>query len=198
MHCHLWVCSHSPRCMPQEMLNVHLEVVIGERAEVLEKFTSELELGGQGKWFLLLKHFPHIGINMLPPMVPLDELFPHGKVFVLYGYHSQLTLDSSRPIDNLPLLLRVNVLESTDDQGYKSLHRRSSRYKSDLTFNIVSTYFMNRCTAWKDLKGWTSHICLEAYRVLGLIQHHMISTSLVLTFLIRRPAMCNPYVAAAY
>ena len=127
VHRHLWVCSHSPRCTPQEMLNVHLEVVIGEVAEVLEKFTSELEFGGQGKWFLLLKHFPRIGINKLPPMVPLNELFPHGKVFVLHGYHSELALDISRPIDSLPLLLGVNVLEPTNDQGYKSLQRRSSR-----------------------------------------------------------------------
>ena len=88
VHCHLWVCGHSARCMPQDMLNVHLEVVIGEVTEVLEKFASELELGGQGKWFLLLEHFPQIGINELPPMVPLDELFPHGEVFVLHGYHS--------------------------------------------------------------------------------------------------------------
>ena len=78
VHCHLWVCSHLPRCMPQEMLNVHLEVVIDEVAEVLEKFKSKLEFGGQGKWFLLLKHFPRIGINKLSPMVPLNELFPRG------------------------------------------------------------------------------------------------------------------------
>ena len=127
VHRHLWVCSHSPRCTPQEMLNVHLEVVIGKVAKVLEKFMSELELGGQGKWFLLLKHFPCTRINKLPSMVSLDELFPHGKVFVLHGYQSQLALDISRPVESLPLLLGVNVLEPTNDQGYKSLHRRSSR-----------------------------------------------------------------------
>ena len=66
VHRHLWVCRHSARCTPQEMLNVHLEVVIGEVAEVLEEFASELKLGGQGKWFLLLEHFPRIGINELP------------------------------------------------------------------------------------------------------------------------------------
>ena len=126
VHHHLCVCSHSPRCTPQEMLNVYLEVVISEVAEVLEKFMSELEFGGQGKWFLLLKHFPHIGINKLFPMVPLNELFPHGKVFFLHSYHSQLAFDISRPNDSLPLLLGVNVLELTDDQRYKSLHRRSS------------------------------------------------------------------------
>ena len=127
VHRHLWVCSHSPRCTPQEMLNVHLEVIISEVAEVLEKFTSELELGGEGKWFLLLKHFPLTGINELPPMVLLNELLPHGEVFVLHGYHSQLALNISRPVDSLPLLLGVNVLESADDQGYKPLHKRSSR-----------------------------------------------------------------------
>ena len=106
------------------MLNIHLEVIISEVAKVLEKFISELELGGQGKWFLLLKHFPCIGINELPPMVLLDELFPHGEVFVLHGYHSQLALDISQPVDSLLFLLGVNVLEPADDQGYKSLHRR--------------------------------------------------------------------------
>ena len=127
VHRHLWVCSHSPRCTPQEMLNVHLEVVIGEVAEVLEKFKSKHKLGGQGKWFLLLKHFPRIRINELPPMVLLDELLPRGEVFVLHGYHSQLALDISRPVDSLPLLLGVDVLESANDEGYKSLHGRSSR-----------------------------------------------------------------------
>ena len=97
------------------MLNVHLEVVIGEVAEVLEEFASELKLGGQGKRLLLLEHFPRIRINELPPMVPLDELFPHGEVFVLHGNHPQLTLDISRPIDSLPLLLGVDVLEPADD-----------------------------------------------------------------------------------
>ena len=58
VHRHLWVCRHSARCTPQEMLNVHLEVVIGEVAEVLEEFTSELKLGGQDERFLLLEHFP--------------------------------------------------------------------------------------------------------------------------------------------
>ena len=82
VHRHLWVCRHSARCTPQEMLNVHLEVVIGEVAEVLEEFANELKLGGQGKRFLLLEHFPQIGINELPPMVPLDELFPHNTIFV--------------------------------------------------------------------------------------------------------------------
>ena len=115
VHCHVWICSHSARCTPQEMLNVHLEVVIGEVAEVFEEFASELKLGGQGKRFLLLEHFPQIGINELPPMVPLDELFPHGEVFVLHGNHPQLTLDINRPVDSLPLLLGVDVLEPADD-----------------------------------------------------------------------------------
>ena len=97
------------------MLNVHLEVVIDEVAEVLEEFASELKLGGQGKRFLLLEHFPRIGINELPPMVSLDEVFPHGEVFVLHGNHPQLTLDISRPVDSLPLLLGVDVLEPADD-----------------------------------------------------------------------------------
>ena len=88
VHCHLWVCSPPARCTLQEMLNVYLEVVIAEVAEVLEKFASELELGGEGKWFLLLEHLPRIGINELSLMVPLDELFPHGKVFVLKSNHS--------------------------------------------------------------------------------------------------------------
>ena len=115
VHRHLWVCSHSARCTPQEMLNVHLEVVISEVAEVLEKFASELELGGQGKWFLLLEHFPQIGINELPPMVPLNELFSHGEVIVLHGNHSQLALDMSRPVDSLLLLLGVDVPDPDDD-----------------------------------------------------------------------------------
>ena len=115
VHRHLWEWRHSARCTPQEMLNVHLEVIIGEVAEVLEEFTSELKLGGQGKRFLLLEHFPRIGINELPPMVPLDELFPHREVFVLHGNHPQLTLDISRPVDSLPLLLGVDVLEPADD-----------------------------------------------------------------------------------
>ena len=115
VHCHVWVCRHSARCTPQEMLNVHLEVIIGEVAEVLEEFASELKLGGQGKRFLLLEHFPRIGINELPPMVQLDELFPHGEVFVLHGNHPQLTLDISRPVDSLLLLLGVDVLEPVDD-----------------------------------------------------------------------------------
>ena len=58
---------------------------------------------------------PRIRINELPPMVPLDELFPHGEVFVLHGNHPQLTLDISMPVDSLPLLLGVDVLEPTDD-----------------------------------------------------------------------------------
>ena len=115
VHRHLWVWRHSAKCTPQEMLNVHLEVVIGEVAEVLEEFVSELKLGGQGKRLLVLEHFPRIGINELPPMVPLDELFPHGEVFVLHGNHPQLTLDISWPVDSLPLLLRVDVLEPADD-----------------------------------------------------------------------------------
>ena len=115
VHRHLWVCIHLAKCTPQEMLNVHLEVVIGEMAEVLEEFASELKLGGQGKWFLLLEHFPRIGINELPPIVSLDELFPHGEVFVLHGNHPQLALDISRPIDSLSLLLEVDVLEPADD-----------------------------------------------------------------------------------
>ena len=61
VHRHLWVCKHSARCTPHEMLNVHLEVVIGEVAEVLEEFVSELKLGRQGKRFLLLEHFPRVG-----------------------------------------------------------------------------------------------------------------------------------------
>ena len=48
-------------------------------------------------------------------MVPLDELFPHGEVFVLHGNHPQLTLDINRPVDSLPLLLRIDVLEPADD-----------------------------------------------------------------------------------
>ena len=115
VHRHLWVCRHLARCTFQEMLNVHLEVVIGEVAEVLEEFASELKLGGQGKRFLLLEHFPRIGINELSPMVLLNELFPHGEVFVLHGNHPQLTLDISRPIDSLPLLLEVDVLEPADN-----------------------------------------------------------------------------------
>ena len=115
VHRHLWVCNPPARCMPQEMLNVHLEVVIGEVAEVLKKFASELELGREDKWFLLLEHLPRIGINKLSPMVPLDELFPHGKVFVFNDNHSQLALDISRPVDSLPLLLGVDVLEPADD-----------------------------------------------------------------------------------
>ena len=115
MHRHLWVCRHSAKCTPQEMLNIHLEVVIGEVAEVLKKFASELKLGGQGKWFLFLERFSQIRINELLPMVPLNELFPHGEVFVLHGYHSQLALDINRPIDSLPLLLGVDVLEPADD-----------------------------------------------------------------------------------
>ena len=115
VHRHLWVCRHSARCTPQEMLNVHLEVIMGEVAKVLEEFASELKLGGQGKRFLLLEHFPGIRINELPPMVPLDELFPHGEVFVLHCNHPQLTLDISRLVDSLPLLLGVDVLEPADD-----------------------------------------------------------------------------------
>ena len=115
VHRHLWVCRHSARCTPQEMLNVHLEVVISEVAEVLEEFTSELKLGGQDERFLLLEHFPRVKINELAPMVPLDELFLHGEVIVLHGNHPQLTLDISRPVDNLPLLLGVDVLEPADD-----------------------------------------------------------------------------------
>ena len=115
VHRHLWVCRHLAKCTPQEMQNVHLEVVIGEVAEVLEEFPSELKLGGQDKRFLLLEHFPRIKINELPLMVPLDELFPHGEVFILHGYHSQLVFDISRPIDSLPLLLEVDVLEPADD-----------------------------------------------------------------------------------
>ena len=115
VHRHLWVWRHSARCMPQEMLNVHLEVVIGEVAKVLEEFASELKLGGHDELFLLLEHFPRVRINELSPMVPLDELFPHGEVIVLHGNHPQLTLDISRPIDSLPLLLGVDVLEPTDD-----------------------------------------------------------------------------------
>ena len=115
VHRHLWICRHLARCTPQEMLNVHLEVVIGEVAEELEEFASRLKLGGQGKRFLLLEHFPRVGINELPPMVPLDELFPHGEVFVLHGNHPQLTLDISRLADSLPLLLGVDVLEPADD-----------------------------------------------------------------------------------
>ena len=75
VHRHLWVWRHSARCTPQEMLNLHLEVVISEVAEVLEEFPSELKLGGQGKRLLVLEHFSRIWINELPPMVPLDELF---------------------------------------------------------------------------------------------------------------------------
>ena len=97
------------------MLNIHLEVVIGEVAEVLEEFTSELKLGGHDEQFLLLEHFPRVGINELAPMVLLDELFPHGEVIVLHGNHPQFTLDISRPVDSLPLFLRVDVLESADD-----------------------------------------------------------------------------------
>ena len=97
------------------MLNVHLEVVIGEVAEVLEEFASELKLGGHGKRFLLLEHFPGIGINELPLMVPLDKLFLHGEVFVLHSNHPQLTFDISRPVDSLPFLLGVDVLEPADD-----------------------------------------------------------------------------------
>ena len=115
VHHHLWVWRHSARCTPQEMLNVHLEVLIGEVAEVLEEFASELKLRGQGKRLLVLEHFPRIGINELPPMVPLDELFPHGEVFVLHGNHPQLTLDINWPIHSLPLFLGVDVLEPTDD-----------------------------------------------------------------------------------
>ena len=63
VHRHLWVCNPSARCTPQGMLNVHLEVVIGQMAEVLKKFASELELGGEDKWFLLLEHLPRIEIN---------------------------------------------------------------------------------------------------------------------------------------
>ena len=66
VHRHLWVWRHSARCTPQEMLNIHLEVLIGEVAEVLEEFASELKLGGQGKWLLVLENFPRIGINELP------------------------------------------------------------------------------------------------------------------------------------
>ena len=115
VHRHLWICRHLARCTSQKMLNVYLEVVINEVAEVLEEFASELKLGGYGKRFLLLEHFPRIGINELPPMVPLDELFPHGEVFVLHGNHPQLTLDISRLVDSLPFLLKVDVLEPADD-----------------------------------------------------------------------------------
>ena len=31
-------------------------------------------------------------------MVPFDELFPHGEVFVLHGNHSQFVLDSTGPL----------------------------------------------------------------------------------------------------
>ena len=48
-------------------------------------------------------------------MVPLDELFPHGEVLVLHGNHPQLTFDISRPVDSLPLLFGVDVLELADD-----------------------------------------------------------------------------------
>ena len=115
VHRHLWVWRHSAWCTPQEMLNVYLEVLIGEVAEVLEEFASELKLGGQGKRLLVLEHFPRFEINELSPMVPLDEVFPHGEVFVLHGNHPQLTLDISWPVDSLPLLLGVDVLELADD-----------------------------------------------------------------------------------
>ena len=115
VHCHLWVWRHSARCTSQEMLNVHLKVLIDEVAEVLEEFASELKLGGQGKRLLVLEHLPRIGINELPPMVPLNELFPYGEVFVLHGNHPQLTLDISWPVHSLPFLLGVDVLEPADD-----------------------------------------------------------------------------------
>ena len=75
VHRHFWEWRHLARCTPQEMLNIHLEVVIGEVAEVLEEFTSELKLGRQGKRFLLLEHFPRIGINELPRWCRLMNSF---------------------------------------------------------------------------------------------------------------------------
>ena len=66
----------------------------------------------------------------------------------------------------------------------------------DLQYRVY--LFLEQSTAWKDLKGWTVDICLEAYRVLRLIEHCVISTSLVLAFLVHQPAVYNPYVAAAY
>ena len=89
------------------MLNVHLEVVIDEVTKVLKKLTSELEFGGQGKRSFLLEHFPCIGVNKLPPVVPLNELFSHRKVFILHGYHSQLAFNIIRPVDSLSLLLEL-------------------------------------------------------------------------------------------
>ena len=63
---YLWICRHSARCTPQEMLNVHLEVVIDEVAEVLEEFVSELKLGGQDAQFLSLNISPESGLMSLP------------------------------------------------------------------------------------------------------------------------------------
>ena len=62
----------------------------------------------------------------------------------------------------------------------------------------MSTYFLNRCTTWKNVIRWNVDVLIEAYRVFGLIEHRVISTSLVLAFLVRRPAVRDPYVAAAY
>ena len=108
--------------MSKEMLNIHYEVVICEVAEMLEKFPSQLEFCGQHKWHLCLEHIPSIKVDQFASMVPLNELFPHGEVLIVHGDHSQLNLYIHKPVHDLSLLLRIDVLESIDNESDESLH----------------------------------------------------------------------------
>ena len=56
LHCDLRKCCHLPRSMLEEMLDIHLEVVMDEVAEMLKKFVSQLGFCGKREWHLLLKH----------------------------------------------------------------------------------------------------------------------------------------------
>ena len=75
VHRHLWVCRHSARCTPQEMLNVHLEVIISEVAEVLEEFASELKVGGQVNGFFSLNISLESGLMSSPQWCRLVNSF---------------------------------------------------------------------------------------------------------------------------
>ena len=97
------------------MLNVHPKVSISEVVEVFKKLTSELELCRQREKHLVLKHVFGIRVYKLPLVVPLNELLSHGEVLIIHNHRFDLTLHISRTIDSLSLLLRVDVLEPTND-----------------------------------------------------------------------------------
>ena len=62
-----------------------------------------------------------VRIDKLPAVMPLDELLPHREMSILHCHYAQLTLHIGRPIHSPPLLVGVDVLEPTNDQGCKPL-----------------------------------------------------------------------------